>query len=207
MKKFLIGCLGVIVVLSIAGGIAGYQFIYKPGKALLANIEKLDQISALDNQVANKNSFSAPADNVLSAQQVERYMTVQKTMKDSLELDFNTLNDKYENIQDEPSIKDIRKLIGAYSDLIRVILEAKQSQVDALNANGFSLDEYAWVKKQIFAAAGQTLTSFDLTKIQDGGASPTEIVLPQNIPEQNLQLLEPYKDNFEDYIGLAFFGL
>ena len=30
MKKFLIGCLGVIVVLSIAGGIAGYIFVYRP---------------------------------------------------------------------------------------------------------------------------------------------------------------------------------
>ncbi|HHO55130.1 MAG TPA: hypothetical protein ENK21_01985 [Trueperaceae bacterium] len=216
MKKFLIGCLGVIVVLSIAGGIAGYIFVYRPIRAgienVTANVQQLEEISKLDNNISNKTNFTIPNDNVLSAAQVERYMTVQKTMKDALSEEINILDEKYTSLKAKDdsglqSIKDIPKLIGAYSDIIKIVLDAKKSQVEALNSNNFSLDEYNWVKKQVFAAAGQTLTNFDLSKLSNGDTSPVEIALPTNIPEQNLQLLEPYKDNFEDYIGLAFFGL
>ncbi len=216
MKKFLIGCLGLIVVLSIAGGIAGYIFVYRPIKAgitnVTANVKQLEEISKLDNNISNKTNFTAPDDSVLSAQQVERYMTVQKTMKDALQENIDIIDKKYTDLKNNDdsgiqSIKDIPKLIGAYSDIIKIVLDAKKSQVTALNASGFSLDEYNWVKKQVFAAAGQSLTNFDLSKLSSGDTSPVEIALPANIPEENIQLLEKYKDNFEDYIGLAFFGL
>lgn len=216
MKKFLIGCLGLIVVLSIAGGIAGYIFVYRPISAgvknITTNVQQIEEISKLDENISNKNSFAVPDDSVLSAAQVERYMTVQKTITDTLSEEIKVLDEKYTSLKHEDdsgiqSIRDIPKLIGAYSDIIEIVLDAKKLQVEALNSNGFSLDEYNWVKKQVFAAAGQTLTNFDLSKLTNGDASPVEIALPTNIPEQNIQLLEKYKDNFEDYIGLAFFGL
>jgi len=216
MKKFLIGCLGLIVVLSIAGGIAGYIFVYRPIKAgienVTANVQQLEEISALDNNISNKANFTIPDDGVLSAAQVERYMTVQKTMKDALSEEIDVLDEKYTSLKAKDdsslqSIKDIPKLIAAYSDIIKIVLDAKKSQVEALNSNGFSLDEYNWVKKQVFAAAGQTLTNFDLSKLNNGDTSPVEIALPTNIPEQNIELLKKYKDNFDDYIGLSFFGL
>lgn len=211
MKKFAIGCLGLILVLSIAGGIAGYVFVYRPAKkaitATIDNVKQLEQISELNKQVSNQSSFTIPSNKLLNQQQVDRYMTVQKSMKEHLETDFNTLEEKYKDIKGEPNLKDIGKVMGAYSDLIRIILDAKKSQVAALNANDFSLDEYEWVKRQVFAAAGQTLTSIDLSKISSGNSNPAEILLPTNIPTQNVELLEKYKDGLEDYIGLAFFGL
>ena len=211
MKKFAIGCLGLILVLSIAGGIAGYIFVYRPAKKAITstidNVKQLEQISELNKQLKNQSSFTIPADKTLTEKQVDRYMAVQKIMRDNLETDFDTLEEKYKDIKEEPNVRDIIKLMSGYSDLIRIILDAKKTQVAALNSNGFSLGEYEWVKRQVFAAAGQTLTSIDLSKIASGDSNPTEVLLPTNIPEQNVELLKKYKDNLEDYMGLAFFGL
>ncbi len=211
MKKFAIGCLGLILILSIVGGIAGYIFVYRPAKKAITstidNVKQLEQISELNKQIKNQSSFTIPADKILTKEQVDRYMAVQKTMKDSLESDFNTLEDKYKDLKGEPNLRDIGKVMSAYSDLIRIILDAKKSQIAALNNSGFSLDEYEWVKRQVFASAGQTLTSIDLSKIASADSNPTEILLPTNIPEQNIELLKKYKENLEDYVGLAFFGL
>jgi len=207
MKKFLIGCLGVILLVSIVGGILGYQFIYKPGKQFIGDLQQLEQITELDKKINNHNSFSIPTDNLLTAEQVDRYINVQKMMEDSLESDFDILNEKYKDIQYGGNVNDVRKFFATYSDMIRIVLNAKKSQVEALNSNNFSLDEYNWVKKQVLAAVGQNISSLDLSKIADGKSVPVKIALPKDIPEQNVELLKKYKDNFEEYLGFAFFGL
>ena len=56
-------------------------------------------------------------------------------------------------------------VVGAYRDLFGVIAEAKHAQVDALNAQAFSLDEYAWVKSRFYEAAGVTVTGIDFREM------------------------------------------
>ena len=62
--------------------------------------------------------------------------------------------------------------VGAYRDLFGIIAEAKKAQVDALNAQGFSVDEYTWVKTRVYEAAGVTVTGVDFRemagKLQSG---------------------------------------
>ena len=101
---------------------------------------------------------------------------------------------------------NIRQLFGAYSDLFKLIVEAKQVQVQQLNEYGFSLPEYQWVKEQVLGASGFPIAGFDLSQIMNEGAETVTKVL-EDVPQQNVDLLAPYKENLEQYLSFSFFGL
>jgi len=207
MQKFLIGCLGVFVVLLLLGGGAGYWFIFRPAQGAIQNVQKLEQIETFNAQVSNERSFSAPADGVIAEEQLVRYIAVQDTMMTKLQSNIDRVNEKYKDFEDEDfSLADIRKLIGGYADIINLVLEAKQVQVTALNEQGFSLEEYAWVKREALRAAALPYTELDFSEFS-GGREINLPALTDEIPEANIKLLEPHKDNLEDILGLAFFGL
>lgn len=207
MKKVAIGCLGVFVVLLLAGAGAGYWFIWRPAQGFIQNVESLEQIETYNKQVSNTSGFSVPEDGVIRPEQLDRYLAVQSQMKASLSETISELDTKYETFDDDNvTFNDIRQLASAYKDIIDLVIEAKEVQVQALNAQDFSLSEYAWVKREALRAAALPFTSLDLSELSgETGINLPEIT--QDIPQANIDLLEPHRENLEDVIGLAFFGL
>lgn len=207
MKKFLIGCLGVVAVLAIVGGFLAYKFVVRPVQGVVKNLEQVGEIGELNKQVSNINSFSPPADSVITQEQLNRYLAVQTEMKTKLSETVNQLDAKYKDFQDkEPNLSNIRDFFGAYQDILKLVIEAKKVQVEALNAQNFSLTEYSWVKREALRAAFLPFTGLDLSQLSDQAG----VQLPdmsETVPEANIQLLTPYKENLEELIGLSFFGL
>ncbi len=207
MKKFLIGCLGVVAVLAIVGGFLAYKFVVRPVQGVVKNLEQVGEIGELNKQVSNINSFSPPADSVITQEQLNRYLAVQTEMKTKLSETVNQLDAKYKDFQDkEPNLSNIRDFFGAYQDILKLVIEAKKVQVEALNAQNFSLAEYSWVKREALRAAFLPFTGLDLSQLSDQAG----VQLPdmsETVPEANIQLLTPYKENLEELIGLSFFGL
>ena len=125
------------------------------------------------SQVANTAAFTAPASGALTEAQVRRFVAVQEGLHARMGTRATELQVKYKAIQDR---KDagvaLTDVVGAYRDLFSVIAEAKKAQVDALNAQAFSLNEYAWVKTRFYEAAGVTATGIDFremaSRVQSG---------------------------------------
>ena len=210
VKKFLVGCLISFAVLLVAGGIAGYVFLWRPIRAIAQLPAQLQQIQQLDSRVQNRADFTPPAGGLLEASDVDRYLRVQESMRDDLAGRMEELDRKYDQLQTADGRPRFRQIMNAYADLFGLIGEAKEAQVAALNAEGFSLDEYAWVKGEVLAAAGLPVTGFDLSAIADAARSGRELEAPtlsREVPEANLELLAPYKDRFEELVGFAYFGL
>jgi hypothetical protein len=202
MKKFLIGCLAVFVLVGAVGGYFAYRYIYQPARQLVQSAEKFSQIADLEKQIQNLQDFINPNDNLLSPAQVERFMAVQNQMRESLKEKMAVLESKYKELENKPGLNILETLQG-YGDMLTLIIEAKKAQIQALNAQGFSLKEYIWVKEQVIAAAGIPFKGIDWSNPE---AKP-ELISPQTAPQPNIDLVAPFKERLEQTLGLSFFGL
>ena len=93
-------------------------------------------------------------------------------------------------------------------------MDAKRSQVEALNNANLSLDEYRWIRHQAYRALGQPFMDLDIAKIVDDAkrgvtsqAGELRGAIGPDGPEVNRQLVEKFKKFLEENIALASFGL
>jgi hypothetical protein len=167
VKKLVTGC-GLAMVLAAIAATAGfYYFVYRPARTFMASMSQLGEVAELDARVANSRPYTAPGDDTLTDAQVKRFVAVQESLHARMGTRATELQAKYKALDErkESGSVALSDLVGAYRDLFGVIGEAKRAQVDALNAQAFSLDEYAWVKSRFYEAAGVTVTGVDFREM------------------------------------------
>jgi hypothetical protein len=220
MKKFLVGCLVVIVLCVIALGVGGF-FLYRAASPMIDNarnyLQGLSELGKLQKEIKNQSPYSAPASGELTEAQVQRFVRVQDSVRAALGQRMTEIDEKYKHLKNadggrQPSFTEV---MAALSELGNAFLQARRFQVNALNAEGFSQDEYSWVRDRVFQAAGVEVTNMvDLRKLEDAVERGTGIEdigvdrLPRsNVPEKNRALVKPHLSKVDDWIPLAFFGL
>lgn len=215
MKKFAIGCLIVAAVLVVVGGCLGYFFIWRPASGYIASVRQLSELPDIEKQVTNTASFAAPGSGQLTDASVGRFVKVQEAIETSLGPTFTQLKTKYDAM-DKVMKSENRQAtalegLTALKDLTGIIVQGKRAQVEALNANGFSLEEYAWVRRQVYAAAGIPLAQLDFSDITKALRSGGDIVKPApevtEVPARNKELVAPYAGKLKEWAALGFFGL
>jgi hypothetical protein len=221
MKKLAIGCGLALIVLLVAGGIATWVVVNKV-KETVGEFAVLGEIPEIERQVRNTAPYAPPGNGELSADQVSRYVRVQEHVRRELGARVDALNQQYKDLsdrlnRDEGSVLDMPQMIAAYRDLARTFVDAKRMQVQALNDANFSLEEYDWVRRQVYAAAGLPFVDMDVSAfiqdLQQGEVSPeagrahVDGALEPAGPESNRDLVEPHRKLLEDNAALAFFGL
>jgi hypothetical protein len=219
MKKVLLGCGILVLVLGIAGSIGAYYFVWRPAKAVAGEFAKLKEIPKLNQQVRNTATFAPPSDNVLSSQIFERYLQTQRTIQTTLGKRADELNAKYqlmERSRGSGTTPTWAELTAAYKDFAGLLVEAKRAQVDALNQNGFSLAEYEWTRQRVYEAAGLPVDlNFEkiIREIAEGtlsGAKREPAPKPSDpapVPEVNRTLVAPHIKELTDRAVLAAFGM
>lgn len=188
MKNWLIGCLvtGVLLVVLVCG--AAYWFIWRPisaaaGGDVMGQVSELKKIGEAEQAVKNKSSYTAPADGKLSPAQVAAFVTVQQTISDRMGPDFAVLEEKVkkmnemENKSAEPDFKDI---MGGFADMTKLIAKAKQVQVEGLNAQNMSMEEYRWIRDQVNAALPYLAVDMPSTGIDADSATAGDVVPDEN---------------------------
>lgn len=240
MKKVVIGCLGVLFLLAAAGVVLGYYFVYRPVTAFVSEMQavaqEFEEAVSLDENVRNTDPFAAPETGELDAEQVERFVAVQRTIHASSAAEGNALEARAEAFRAEfeteaetprEALARLRAVPEMLHQLGNAYLAIKRAQVDALNAQGFSLDEYAWVKKRFFEALGFDIAAVDLRELREqleqleqvdgmkpvgvdwelpgdpGEAKPTTV----EVPQVNQDLVAPYAAEAEGWFTLAGLGL
>ncbi len=171
MKKLVIGCGLALLLVGIAGSVGFYYFVYKPARSFMASMSEIGELAELDAKVTNTQAFTAPADDTLTEAQVRRFVAVQESLHAKMGARASELQAKYKALDAEKDVA-LTTVVGAYRDLFGIIGEAKRTQVEALNAQSFSLDEYSWVKARFYEAAGVAVTGIDFRemagKVQSG---------------------------------------
>jgi hypothetical protein len=221
MKKFAIGCLIVLAVFTVLGGV-GLYFAYnrfiRPGIEMAGSVKELTKLADIDKQVRNTAAFTPPANGDLTPEMVDRFVKVQQQMQATLGPRMAELKAKYDQIDrslsGEKRTASLREVATGLKDLASILIDAKTAQVEALNQQGFSLDEYGWVRGQVYAAVGVVAVGLDMKKLaaeaQAGnlkGLSAPERGTIGDVPERNKILVAPYEKPLKEWAALAFFGL
>jgi hypothetical protein len=167
VKKLVIGCGLALVLLGIAASAGFYYFVYRPARTFVASMSQIGEVAELDAKVANTRPFTAPPDDTLTEAQVRRFVAVQEALHARMGTRATELQAKYKAIEQRKDTGGVAlsEVVGAYRDLFGVIAEAKRAQVEGLNAQAFSLDEYGWVKSRFYEAAGVTATGIDFREM------------------------------------------
>ena len=211
--RWLFGCLGVVMLLLIVGGIAGWWFVLRPFQQMAAAVQEVATIQQLDQRITNVDPYTPPEDGELSEAQLERYVAVLRSVRDDLDVRLGELEQRYEDVGGrQPQLTDVPRLAGAYADLMRLMVRAKEAQVAALNEQGFSLDEYRWVRSEVLTAAGLQGADYDISSFVQAladGRDPT--TAPAPVPAAalaaNRALVERHVDDLQELAFLALVGL
>ena len=187
MKKWLIGCLvtGFILVVLVCG--AAYLFIWRPlsaaaGGDVMGQVSELKKIGEAEQAIKNKSSYTAPADGKLSPAQVAAFVAVQQTISDKMGADFVVLEEKVKKMNEmesqaaEPNFKDI---MGGFADMTKLLARAKQVQVEGLNAQNMSMEEYRWIRDQVSSALPYLAVDLPM-KGADAGPVADAIVIDES---------------------------
>lgn len=205
MGKFLAGCLVVLVLVVVAGAGVGYFMFLKPGMDFAGDVVKFGQeFQEINQRLEDRSDFNPPSDGRLDEERFQRFLAAQRQMRQRLAARLGELEEKYETIQAELDAADaepsIRQMAGAYRDLGDLLLEAKRAQVDAINEQGFSLEEYTWVRNRVYRAIGQSVAVAGIGEEGNAGAG-------QSVDADTVAMVEPHTEELMEMHVLAWWGL
>lgn len=207
-KKFVIGCLAVVALVVLGGGGALYYFVGRPILNVMNAGKSLARVSDLEKKVSNKSRFAPPNDGELDEAQLQRYLSVSRSVMSHLEGRASELERRYQQLSDSDSV-GLREVVNAYADILRLVADAKERQVAALNQHGFSLAEYDWVRTQVLTASGNVVNYVDLTRLADGDSDNVFEAADSSttVVATNVTMVEPYAEELARFVPLAVFGL
>jgi hypothetical protein len=221
MKKLLAGCL-VIVALGVVAVAVGSYWLYRAATPYIEDARSyfrgMSELGELDRKIANTSTFHPPASGELTESQVQRFARVQEHVRNALGQRMRAFEEKYQHLksdrdgQPQPSLGE---LMSGLRDLAGVFVDARRYQVDALNNERFSQEEYSWVRARVFEAAGiEAASAIDLSKLQQAVRDGTGVEdfrapeLPEvKVPQKNRALVQPYVSQMDEWLPLVFFGL
>lgn len=217
LRNVLLGCGCLVLLVAVGGGAAFYYFVVRPSQQAFAKVEEL---SRLEDAVEDRSPYTPPADRRLTAEQVERFIAVHQAIRTDLGPRWEEIERRYSDVDGgeagggEPSFREV---LGFWRDLGGIASDAKRRQVAALNEQGFSLAEYEWVREQVYAALGMEQLAVGIDEIVDsvkdgglGGLGDLEEQqrrVEEAVPPENRELVEPYREQLQEWAPLAILGL
>ncbi|WP_297860325.1 hypothetical protein [Meiothermus sp.] len=209
-RWLMMGCFGFLLFLGLAGW-AAYSFLIRPAQALVNNFQ---QIIALDSDVKRQTAYTPAANGLLSPDQVQRFLRVQRSVKQQLGERYQRVEARLNQLANQQVGQltlDYRTALDLFREGGSLVLDAKGMQVQALNRQDFSLEEYAWVRSQVYAALGYGVPNLNpqeiLRQIGARDFNPRVELARPEAPAANVRLVEPYRDELVSYYPLTWFGL
>ncbi|MGE0360704.1 MAG: hypothetical protein AB7H93_09455 [Vicinamibacterales bacterium] len=225
MKKLLVGCLVVIVLLMVVAGVGAY-FLWRAARPafdsarqMVEGVSQLSEVVEMEDRLANTSAYEGPANGELTAEQVERFLRVQAHVKQTLGTRAEAFREKYKELattrpdgtEVPPSLS---QLLAGLSDMSQIYLDARRAQVDALNAEKFSRAEFSWVRLRVYQAAGIEAARYDpreLEKLVQAMATGAKVTVPDvelpDAPAKNRELVKPHAAQLMEWLAMASFGL
>ena len=222
MKKILGGCLIVLVLAMVGFGVAGF-YAYRAAKPMIDSagdyVARAREMVSIGDRIDNKSSFIPPVTGELTPSQVDRFIAVQGRVRLDMGDRWGQIEAKSAEIQrrteNNKTDLSLDELTSVFSDLANIYIEARKVQVNALNVHKFSDDEYSWVRRRVYEAAGVQLAhGIDMSRIEDiarSGAQKSGMNLPDmptpDVPPANMRLVQPHVARLKEWIPMAVLGL
>ena len=222
MKKVLAGCLIVIVIAIIGFGVVAF-YAYRAMKPVIDNasnyMDKAREITRLGDEIKIKTRYEPPANGELTSTQVERFLAVQTRVRSDLNGQWEQIEKKSAEIKAKADANrqdwTLAEFTSVFTDIGSIYLAGRKSQVNALNVQRFSEEEYDWVRMRVYEAAGVELAGgIDLSKIEGlarenagkNGVDIPKMDLPR-VPTKNVGLVKPHAAKLKEWLPMAVLGL
>jgi hypothetical protein len=225
MKKLLVGCLLAAVLLIAAAGGALYLAwgyvspIIRTVTGVTEGVTRLGGVAEIEAGLTTTAPFVAPDSSELTPAQVERFLRVQRQVRLALGTRGEAFAAKYrEMTQTRPdgttTLPTLPQLLDGIGDLSSVYLDAWRAQVQAMNADGFSRDEFTWVRGRVYQAAGLDAARYNAGDLEDvieamarGAQVDAPAVRLPDAPARNRALVKPHVAEVTAWLPMAVFGL
>lgn len=225
MGRFAVGCLfGVVLLAAVLGG--GAYVIYRGARPVVERVtgvtegvRRLADASEIERGLANTEPYDAPESGELTDTQVARFLRVQEAVVAALGERADAFGAKYRELtapgpDGATRVPTLPQLLSALTELSTTYLDARRAQVAAMNRDGFSRDEFSWVRVRVYQAAGLEALRYDARELERliaamaSGArlDPPDVRLP-DAPERNKALVRPHAAKLAGWLGMAAFGL
>jgi hypothetical protein len=210
MKKLLLGCAVVSVLLVVGGGAIAYFVVYPRVREYAGSFAQLQEVPKLNAQIRNRAVFAPPSNGELTPEMVDRFRKAQASLKRRMGGRIKAIEEKYKGF-DQSHQASLTEMFGAFKDLGGLLVDAKRAQVEALNETGFSLEEYQWTRNSVYLALGmpiqENLEAVLRKAAGDEAAQDAMQDIARQVPDANRKLVEPHSKELADNAALAFFGL
>ena len=225
MKKVLVGCLLATLLLGVLAGAALYfawglvSPVIRTVTDVTEGVSKLGGVADIEQGLTTTAAFTAPESGALSAAQVERFVRVQRQVRLALGTRAESFAAKYRELagtqpDGTPRVPSLPELLGGVGDLSNVYLEAWRAQVQAMNADTFSREEFSWVRARVYQAAGLDAVRYDARDLEQVIEAMTrglkteipDVKLP-DAPAGNRALVKPHIEELTAWLPMAVFGL
>jgi hypothetical protein len=198
-----------------------YFTVYRPARSVMGDLDQVSRLQAMNGGVTNQETFLTPVDDKLTAEQLSRFARVQSGIRIGLGTDYTLLEERAQRLKGLTATKEgelkarrlgVRDAIMAFRGLGPVLSRAKELQVNALNVEHFSVDEYRWVRENFYRSLGfsRTKVYFEdfAAQLKQGKpmAEPSEEGLPPE-PDANRDLSAAYSDSVRSWFPFLVFGL
>jgi len=209
-RWMMFGCFGLLLVAG-ALSVGAYFFLIRPAQALLNGFT---QVFRLDSEIKNKTPYTPPASGQPTLDQVQRFVRVAREVRQGLGVRFSTIEDRLNQLTQHATGQaqlDYRAALDLFRDSGALITEAKRFQVEALNRHNFSVEEYAWVRSQVYSALGYGVPALNpqeiLRQIGSGDFNPKVALNRSPSSQATARLVEPHRQELEAYYPFTWFGL
>lgn len=207
----LLGCGVVALVLLVVGGALTWRFVGQPVWAVVSAVRDVQRVDATDARLANRAPFAPPADGELAEAQVARYLAVLERTAGDAQARLDVLERRLAELDGrEFAWTDLWRLGDAYAGFLRLLVETKEGQVAALNAEGFSAEEYAWVRTEVLRAAGLPGLGYGVAEFAGsltGAVALDEPTAQAAAPAANVDLVARFRERLDAVAFLAALGL
>jgi len=207
--RWVVGCFAVLLVLALIVGGLVWWFLIRPAQKLIGSLSNLSQLEELDKGVRNTSPYTPPQSGELAPGQLERLLSVESAVKTQVGDQLGTLETRYkalDNGQGQVSAQNFEQALEGLGDLFKVLIDAKKAQVDALNTQNFSKNEYAWVRDQTFQALSQ-VTGQPFTGFTSLNGTTPQVYTPSVPSSANIEAVKPHQDELMESLPMHVFGL
>lgn len=212
MKRTGVVLLTVGAVILLIVGVAGAVFyvkVYRPiGSPLMAMAGGM----SLEKRLKNV-TFLPPASRELTADQVARFAGVEEEVQRRLHTRLSSLAVNKAALEQASETRTLSLAVAlkAFGQIKNAYLDAKTTQIDAMNRANFSKKEFEWVRKQLYDAAGLRLSQVDVSEVVAGEPDAAVVIRTfdptGHAAEHNQRLALPLTAKLETWAALGFFGL
>lgn len=210
LRTALLVVAGTIVLLLVIGGTFFYLRVYKPISSPLMAMSTARILE--ERRLTNHDPFTATGSGKLTADQVRRFVAVEETVDTKVAGGAAALAAQQAALEraDADGQLTVRTALSAFGEIKPILMDAKMTQIDAMNRERFSKAEFEWVRNQLYRGAGLRFARIDVSEILDGvqDAGVRVRAAPDGpAPDANRVFAQPLAARLEQWRAFAFFGL